>query len=167
MADTNKTPLTFDTALKRFKSTTTSSMKYARICAEMALRHFSETGDTQYCQRFMDAMPKNYTRRAAFIKWLVAHSPAELVNGKIVKDKSDTANDFDMAGACDNPFWDFAPEKLILNYSAKDVIEAVERTLKRFENRKKYHPASDAASETVARLKATLATVQPANSQAA
>jgi len=148
--------LTFDGALKKFKSATTSSMKYARICAEMALRHFAETDNLNHCQAFFDAMPKNYTRKAAFVQWLVDHAPAELADGKFSKDKSDTANKLNIDGAMAKPFWDYVPEKPVINYSAKDVIEALERTIKRFDNSKKMKPATDDAKTTLARVKAAL-----------
>lgn len=162
--------LTFEAALKRFKSATTSSMKYARICAEMALREFASSGNISMCQQFLDAMPKNYTRKSAFIEWLVAHSPAELIDGKLRKDPNDTANAFNLEGATAKPFWDFAPERPVQNFSAKDVIEAIHRTVKKFENSKKYAPATPEAAARLATIKAAvenLDKVQPANTQAA
>ncbi|HKI62893.1 MAG TPA: hypothetical protein VKA31_11420 [Mariprofundaceae bacterium] len=148
--------ITFDYALKQFKSATTSSMKYARICAEMALREFADSGNLSQCQQFLDAMPKNYTRKAAFVQWVVDHSPLLLADGKFQKDKSDTANKLNIDGAMTKPFWDYVPEKPIINYSAKDVIEALERTIKRFDNSKKMHPATDDAVATLARVKAAI-----------
>lgn len=162
--------ITFEAALKRFTSATTSSMKYARICAELALRHFADHDDLRKCQLFLDAMPKNYTRKSAFVEWLVAHSPAELVDGKLQKDKGENANAFDLKGATAKPFWDYAPERPIQNFSAKDVIEALHRTIKKFENSKKYAPATPEAAARLATIKAAvenLDKVQPANTQAA
>src|SRR3546814_10635520 len=81
----------FSKKLKLFIGATRNSMKYARECAEAGLRHFAEHGDTVFCQELLDAMPKNYVRRAAYLKWLSAHAPITMLENKLAKDKSDEA----------------------------------------------------------------------------
>jgi hypothetical protein len=145
--------LSFADCLKRFVSATKNSMKYAILCSEMGLAHFEKTGDLVYCQSFMDAMPKNFIRKTAYLKWLVAFSPAELKGGKLVKDKSETANPFDLDGARQITFWDMLPEKEIKNFAAADALAAVVKLLDGYDNAQRFKPEDEIATSYVANLR--------------
>lgn len=154
--ETAKGAVTFDVALTRYKSNVKLAMQYARLCSEMAIDHFAKTGDITYCQRFFDAMPANYERRNAFVKWLVAHSPAKLEKGKFSKDKSESASPFDVAKAKAKPFWEFSPETPLTNFSAADLIKGVVLLVKRFEGQ---HAADEQATQLLNRVKEFSATL--------
>lgn len=139
----------FSKKLKQFVGATRNSMKYARECAEAALRHFAEHGDTVFCQDLLDAMPKNYVRRAAYLKWLTAHAPITMTDGKLAKDKSENAVAFDVEGACKIPFWDYAPDPENVMFSETDVVKSLANVLKRYKTSERFIPLDDAAKAKV------------------
>lgn len=141
----------FDKALAKFVSATKDSMTNARLCAEMAIAHFAEHGNTIWLQRFFDAMPQNWTRKQAFLKWAVAHSPLAMVNKKFIKDTSETAMPFNIEDAVKKPFWDFAPEMEPISYSADDLKAALVNLVKRYQG-KRYLPTDQDAMQELARI---------------
>jgi hypothetical protein len=145
----------FEKALKGFVKATASSMKYALACSQLALTHFQEHGDLTPAQRFLEAMPKNYVRRAAFLKWLAAHAPVTMENGKLLKDKSDKAIDFNLDGAFAKPFWEFAPDQEEVIFSKADVLAAFMATVKRF-RKDKTKPATEADMAIVNQIEAEI-----------
>lgn len=170
MPKNNQGPLTFDKALKGFVTSTTNSMKFARMCANLAISHFAEHGDVIYAQNFVDAMPKNYIRKAAFLKWLAAFSPVIMIDGKLAKDKADTAVKFDVEEAHKVDFWDFAPDMEMVEFDQTDILKALKGALKKFENHEKYKPHDaatvirlEAAKNLLAGFEAQPAAVEPAN----
>lgn len=124
----------FELHLPTFVSSTKTSMDSARHCAEAALLHFEANGDTSLLQRFHDAMPKNYSRRAAFITWAADHSPLTAKMGKFVKNKKSDARPFNTTGALATPFWEYAPEAELVFYTAKDIVTEIEKLVNKFTN---------------------------------
>ncbi len=149
----NQVIRTFAQALAGFVRTTAESMEFARECADKGLEHFAEHGDLCHVQAFYDAMPKNYTRRAAYLKWLKAFAPIAMVNKKFVKDTGEHASKLDLEGSKVKAFWDFAPEAEVTSFSADDVIAAVIATVDKFTNGKKYDPLDEKASREVKRIR--------------
>ena len=131
-----KKVMTFDTRLATFVKSTKTSMAAALDCSIMAIEHFKAHGDLTYAQRFLDAMPKNYIRRAAFLKWLVAHAPITMESGKLIKDKSETAIEFNIEGAKKQPFWEFAPEVDAVLVSFDDAMKKLHAALAFFKKAK-------------------------------
>src|SRR3990167_8408874 len=119
----------FTKTLKVFKSLTGKTMALARQLSEAAIGHFAEHGDLVYAQEFLDAMPKNYLRRVAFLKWLAAFSPIKMEGEKLLKDKRPEAVEFNLDGAKKLPFWDFAPDPEQITFSYDDVIVALHKTV--------------------------------------
>lgn len=148
----------FDKLLMKFKGATTQSKEAIRNASEMALRHFAEHGDVVWLQDCLVAIEehKNYVRRAAFLKWAAAHAPLTLEEGKLVKDKSKTAVEMNIEGACKQPFWEFAPDPEQVNFSTDDVVVALKRTVKKF-HRDRYNPASEAAAAKLAEAETAIA----------
>lgn len=101
----------FDTALSTFTSSINAAMEAALVCSNLAITQYVEHDNLNWCQRFLDAMPKNFSRRSAFLTWLASHSPITIEDGKLKKDKSDNAVKFNLEAALAKPFWDFAPDK--------------------------------------------------------
>lgn len=135
--------LSFEDALTSFRNATASSMEYARLCANMAYEHFRDTGDVVYAERFVneiDNSAKNYVRKTAFLKWLAAHAPVRVEKGRLFKDKSDDAIDYNDK-ALEISFWDFAPEKEAVLFGPDELLKALSRTIGRFRDEK--HVAKD------------------------
>lgn len=157
-----KEKLSFDVALKRFKSATQNSMKYALTCSIMSLEHFAEHGDLSKCQAFLDAMPANYVRKAAYLKWLTAHAPVTIEKGTLKKDTSEKAlKAVDLDGARSISFWEFAPDPELVVFQTGDVVQAVLGVIKRFENSERYKPGDETAARAVQTLKNAVANVAP------
>ena len=135
----------FETKLKGFVNAQKLSMKYALALSIFTIQHFEECGDLGPAQRLHDSMVKNYTRRPAYLKWLSSHAPVEMEKGKLKKDKGPDAVAFDLDGAMKKPFWEFAPEQQAVPYTLDDIKAAVLRTIKTFENEKKYVTNQDPA----------------------
>lgn len=136
---------TFDVALTRFKTATRSSMKYAQLCSEYAIQQFHDHGNLNQAQAFLDAMPKNYVRRTAFLKWLAAHSPVTMQENKLLKDVSEKAQPFNLEGALSVCFWDFAPDKEQIVWDFNDVVVALKRTVAKYENAERFAPKNEDA----------------------
>jgi hypothetical protein len=153
---TNKAPKTFLEMLEAFKTATSRSKKLALDCSQMALQHFADHGNVHYLQLFHDAMPKNFLRRGAFIKWACDHAPLVWKESKFRKDTSEAAVTLDLARANKVAFWDYNPETPILNYNSDNVIAAFEAVIKRFDNGDKTKPADNAAQATFEQLRAVV-----------
>lgn len=130
----------FEDVLAAFIKATNSSKKLAGECAQMAITHFHAHGDVSRCQQFFDAMPQNYLRKAAFVAWLVYHSPILLEDKKFSKDMARAEELGDAAWkieeALATTFWDFQPEQPVVNYSLDDAQSQVIRLVKRLRSAK-------------------------------
>ena len=156
---TKSTTMTFEQALTKFVSATKNSQRLALICSQMAINHFAQHNDVIYCQRFLDAMPQNYLRKQAFVAWLREFSPIAMEDGKFKMDKSPEAVAFNVEGAMAKPFWDFKPEAAIVDFGQEDIIEQLNRTIKRFENSEKYHARDDATKALLSRAKTVVSSL--------
>ena len=141
----------FDAALEGYVKTADDHRHFAGECARFALQHFMEHGDLIYADRFAEAMKETKTmRRSAFIKWMVDLTPAVLQGGKFKFDKTKGKfEDIDVDEVCSVPFWEYAPEEVIVNYGKDDVLKAFAGVIKRFENADKAHLSDDAAAIVV------------------
>ena len=145
----------FDTTLATFVKSTKDSMEAALACAIMALTTFKEHGDLGQAQRLLEAMPKNYVRRAAFLKWMAAFSPVTMEKGKLLKDKSEGAmstDDIDLKAATVKPFWDFAPDKEDVNWGKDDLVSQLNNLVKRYSG-ERYIANDNAADEALGKVK--------------
>jgi hypothetical protein len=135
----------FDKALNDWIKATTKGKALARALAETSLQHFAEHGDTILCQRFLEAIEaygKNYVRRAAYLKWLQAHSPITMESGKLKKQEGGKFDPVLLERAMNKPFWEFSPEPEQVVWTFTDVVKALHSSLKRFES-KNAHAAND------------------------
>lgn len=139
----------FETRLASFSKAIKTSQNAARDCAEQALLQFHKHGSLAFAEKFYAAMPKNFVRRAAFLKWMKDHSPFTVVEGTMKKDKSNDAAEWDIEGALSAPFWDYAPDPEQVYFGSDDVVVALRRTLKRYQSNENYHAASERAAQTV------------------
>ena len=142
MAKSNKE--VFEQSMRIFIKSTATSMRTALKLSQMGLEHFAECGDTIWLQRFHDAMPKNFHRRVAFVKWAQTFAPISFEENKFSKDKSEDANELDLVGAMKTTFWDFTSETPLAFWKDADLIQALEREIKKREGKKQV--AADAAA---------------------
>lgn len=106
------------------------------VAACSALAHHAEHGDVTLLNKLVAAMPKA-ARRNALYAWALAFDGRLQMN--LGKDKADReANPLkhakgdgtvDIAGACEMPFWDYAPESQ--SYHQFDLDKALQALLKR------------------------------------
>ena len=146
----------FDTHLVSFKGHTAAAMDDALILATMSIQQFNDHGDLSYAQKFLDAMPRNYSRVAAFVLWLKAFSPTKTEGSikdgyRFIKDKSPEATKFNLEGSAEKPFWEYAPAKEDVNYSVNDVLKAAERAVAKYD-KESYHAKNGVASLAVSRV---------------
>ena len=137
----------FQETLKRFVSAQKNTIKYANLCAQLALTHYQHSGDSVYCQQFYDAMQSNFMRRVAFVKWLQAHAPIIFDAGKFTKDKAEDAQGWDVDKALAVSFWDFAPDPEEIHYGQGDVVKAISGLANRY--LKDNYTANDEEAEAV------------------
>lgn len=155
---TNKPDLSaFNKALERYKTSAKSILKASHECAALALQHFAEHGDTTPMKTFYDTMGmsaygKNLVRRAAFAKWCVHFAPVVLTEGKFKKDQTRKDMKINLEEALKVEFWNFAPDMEATTFTAKDILEATRKMVKRYENENRYKPADEAAEKIVADL---------------
>lgn len=126
--------VSFDVALKEFIGSTAKSMSSARLATDLAIVHYFNTGDLSYCQKFLDAIPKNYVRRTAYLSWLNTYCPVTLNGDRLYKDKREEAVDH-FASTPEHPmsieflekainksFWEHKPEPMVTDLEEADVV---------------------------------------------
>lgn len=121
----------FDDLLAQFVKTKHSAQDYALTLSEMAIDQYAGHGDLSYCQRFHDAMPRNFARRVAFLRWLDAFSPIVVEGGIIKKDRSENATEFNLEGAKAKPFWQFAPDTEQITFTVNDIVTQLKQVVRR------------------------------------
>lgn len=136
---------TFEKALSLYKRASDNSQKLARQCAQMALRLFLEHGNITQCQQFLDAIPANFQRRAAYVKWLMAFAPVSYEKGQLSVDKSEGSKEANLDGALAVDWWDFAPDKEVIHFAKGDVIVQLERVVKRYTKSDNYKAKDEEA----------------------
>ena len=149
----NMNRATFNLQIGKYRKVSETSLKLARALSNAAILQFEEHGDLSYAQEFHDAMPKNYARRAAFLKWMRDFSPFKSEAGHFVKDKSETAKDFNTDGATTVDFWEHSPETELVLFGADNVVVALEKVVKAHTNTKKMRPISPSASEALEKVR--------------
>lgn len=149
-------PMTFEAALTRFKGVQTNAKKYARMCSELAIVHFHEHGDLSQCQKFHDAIDRNFGRPVAFLLWLAKFSPVNIEKGHLTKDVSPDAKPFDLEGAMKEPYWESEPNKEQITFSSDDVVVNLNRVIKRHES-SRYEAADEAATAKLNEAKVAVA----------
>jgi hypothetical protein len=137
----------FEDLLAEFISVTGRSMECARELAEMTIISFAGpnkdglgdggAGNLSKAQAFLDAMTnncRNYVRREAYLKWFGDHAPIKFdrVTGKIVKDRTDDAVEFQVDEALKTSFWEYLPEMATKEFDTDDVIVALQRTIAKY-----------------------------------
>ena len=85
----------------------------AHLLGLLGLKKASEHGDFTQLSEILKVNLRGI-RRKALIHWVKTYSPAKYQAKKeqFVKDKSDDANEFDLEGANENPFWVLSKEKI-------------------------------------------------------
>lgn len=151
----------FEAVLRLFVNATNTSKKHALTLSIMAIETFAEHGDLSKAQKFLDAMPQNFLRKQAFIAWLVNFAPVKLEKGKFTKDQKRGSMKIDLAAAKVKAFWDFEPEKPIVNYGFDDVRTQVLRLVKRYENSERYKAKEESAIGFVKALETFANTYTP------
>ena len=146
MADMKKK---FEDLLEIFIKSTAQSMEAASDLAIITIKQFELDGNLALAQRFLEAMPKNYLRRQAYLAWLCDHSPAKLEDGTLRKDKSPDSKPFRVAVAEKVTFWEYLPEKETKNFGSNDVVVAMRHTINKFgkttkEGKPHYNAVGDA-----------------------
>lgn len=139
----------FEKALNTFVTSTKATMEAAASCANLSIEIFAENGDLSQAQKFLDAMDKvgrNFVRRNAFLKWMGDHSPLAMKEGKLVKDKSDSANAFRLEAAVAVNFWDYdPPEADITDFTSENLAKALQAVINRYSNENKFVAKNKAA----------------------
>jgi hypothetical protein len=103
-------------------------------------------------QRFYDAMTKNYHRRSAFKFWVTMHSPITMEKDKFAKDRNPKAIKMNLEGAFKKAFWDCKPDREDTWFVSTDVVDALQKTVKKFEG-DKYHTLDKSAAELIKQTK--------------
>ena len=146
----------FGVRLKAFKKSIKHAMDACRDCAEFALEHYKKSGDLFPMQQLHDAIPKDYGRRPALVRWACHFGNISLETGTFKKDHNHPTvkemADIDLEAAWAKPFWEFAPEKQIDNYTITDVVKGIDAVFSRFENEKSFHALTKKDKEKVTNL---------------
>lgn len=157
MSEENQTAgKTFEQALRLYKASLKSSMKWGRYCSELALKEFANSGNASQCQQFYEATKavggRNFGRMEAFKVWVQAHAPLFIKDdGTWAKAKDGRA--FNVEGACSKPYWEFAPDPTQAYFTDDDVVVSLENAIKKFENGKKFKAKDEAATRRLAAAK--------------
>ena len=175
MSNSNDQTSSFDKHLRVFTRSIEQGKAAARACAIIALEHFRDHGNLVLCQRLLDVMSdkgKNYVRRTAYLKWLVAFAPVMMEGGRLLKDTRATANKLNVEGAAKVDFWDFAPEAIVMNMSNEEVFKALRAKLGAFlKDKVKVTPEIKASITNLLRSvdeeERRVAAIQPATTAAA
>lgn len=149
---------TFKTKLEELKQALGNSMALARELAETSLRIFEQDGNLNYIADLTNAIPTNFGRQTALIKWFKDHSPSVVNFDKNSntyswkKDKAENANAFDVEKACQTPFWDYAPDTSVKLFASSDVDKRLLGVIKSFKDESKNKPMNAKAVQHLAEL---------------
>ena len=148
----------FNASLKKFKSAVKTAMQTARDCAEFALAHYKDHGDTFPLQALHDATPKDYGRRPALVRWAINFGNIKIETGTFKKDHNhpfvkDNA-DIDLDAAYAKPFWEFAPEKQVTTFTINDILKGIDGVFSRFENAESFKALTPTDQKKTGDLKA-------------
>ena len=152
----------FEQGVAEFIKSTARSRDLARFCAETALRHFVDHGDTSKLKQLHDAMlqvGKNYVRVNAYKAWIQAHAPLRIENGAWLKDKTKEFDKELIQQAMDTPFWDFLPEPEVKRFDFTDVLVKLKKDMTAYRNSDKYVAIDPAVFEKMAKVEGFLATM--------
>ena len=143
-------PKSFKELLAEFVKAQDSFNSAGIEVSHAVIDQFKADGNLSFAQQFHDAMTSEGMKNH-FMAWLVAHSPAKKVNGKIVKDKLKEEQEgvtcWRIGEAKANPWYSFANKSFeIKDFGADDINTALLRVLKRFENHERYQ-AKDAEAK--------------------
>lgn len=145
--------LGFDRVREMFRKGIQDSKAYSRYLAETALENFVVHGSNNQLNDHLhdfNTVAKNFMRKAAYVKWCVAHAPLKFEGDKLVKDKvveaTKTKDEWMqlLNQGLSKPYWDFAPEAPMISFTAADLVAALEQTVKKFTG-KKYAPKDQVA----------------------
>lgn len=143
----------FDVALSRYINSSRESRQMARLCAEMAIVEFANSGQLAKCQLLLDSISPNYGRLLAYKAWLIAFCPVRFntETKRLKKDKSPEAKPFDIEGALAKPFWEFKPESDPVEFDISDLMKAVSAVLRKHRGDKMI-PKNDAVKARLTKL---------------
>jgi len=150
-------PKSFKELLAEFVKAQDSFNTAGILVSHAVIDQFKADGNLSFAQQFHDAMTSEGMKNH-FMAWLVAHSPAKKVNGKIVKDKLKEEQEGEtcwrIGQAKVDPWFSFANKAFeIKDFGADDIATALTRVLKRFENHERYQPKDELAKERLAEAK--------------
>ena len=153
---------TFKTKLAELKQALGNSMALARELAETSLRIFEQDGNLNYITELTNAIPANFGRQTALIKWFRDHSPSVVTFDKNSntyswkKDKAENAKPFNLEGACKTPFWDYAPDTSVKLFASSDIDKRLLGVIKSFKDEGKNKPMNAKAVKHLAELEQVL-----------
>ena len=143
----------FKAALATYKRDVEASMTSAVVASNLAMRHAKVHGDAVFIQRMHDAIPANYGRKDAFVRWVVMHSPFKLSNKLFVKDDKRKDSDWNLDEAFKVPFYDTVPVPTIVNMTADTVYQALTGLVRRAEKALQEGHADPSVKASVAVMK--------------
>lgn len=149
---------TWSKKLGAFRQATQSAMQLCAALAGAALLHFNEHGDVIYLNELLEAIPENYGRRAAYVKWAADHAPLGMRDGKFIKDKAKAEKlnwdnpDGEVKAALlkkaqEKEFWDYVPAPkpvIITEGDAVDNIFSLVARIRKVDDTR--HPTNKALS---------------------
>lgn len=158
--------------LGAYRKVSDESMVLATLLSLDALLHFNECGDVIRLNEFLEAIPENYGRRAAFVKWAADHAPLGMKEKKFIKDKAKAEklgwNNPDgevkaamFKAAQEKDFWDYVPAPAVAIVTAEDAVDGVYSLIARIRKvSDTKHPTAGALA-MAAKLEAFAATLRP------
>lgn len=123
----------FKAALATYKRDVEASMASAVVASQLAMRHAKTHGDAVFLQRMHDAIPKNYGRRDAFVRWVDKYSPFTIRAGLFVKDEKRTDAAWNLDEAFKIAFYDATPVPQILDITGDTIYKGLDSLVKRAE----------------------------------
>lgn len=144
-------PNNWDELLEQFVEGNRLSMEAARQLAIHAIQNFFEHENLSLAQQFLEAMPANYHRREAFVKWLSDHAPVQYdrATGKLSKDKRETAQVWKLEVALLTHYWEYDPEPQSVMFGSNEVLKAMKAAVAKFtktdkDGKSRYEPVGRA-----------------------
>lgn len=158
---------TWSKKLGAFKLGNASIMALALELSPDALLHFNIHGDVIRLNEFLEAIPENFGRRAAFVKWAADHAPLGMKEGKFVKDKKKAealgwdkedgkvkAELFEKSKL--KSFWDYVPAPKPVILSADDAVQNVYSLIARMRKNDEKHTPTAGALDVANRLETAM-----------
>jgi hypothetical protein len=142
---------------KTLRNSTKLTMETMKEMAIISLLKFHESGNLNHMyamQADVEEYAAGFLPLSGYNAWMCKYAPVvyNAEKKKHLKDVSDEAREFNIAGAIAEDFWNLSAEAKVQGFTPLDIANAVKALAKRYANENKYKATSASATEMLKKV---------------